>query len=385
MINPLWAWIRSLPTLRPRRVFGLAFVGMGLCVGMAQAQGLTEPVTFGAFDPDVDQCTPPEGFEPVLAFVQDNGREFMEGVRFGLTEAAADRGLSFEVVQAENDPVRQAGQLRDLIAAGVGAMVVAPVDPMSLAPEVVAALEAGAFVGSIVAPPATTLLNAPQYLTGKTLADAAATYIQTELGGQAKVVLLTHDSIQFLAPRFTAMRDTLLQIRGVEIVADISPVTVDRAGGAATMSTILLAHPDVDVVLGADTVVLGALDALRAAGRDRPDQFLGGIDGEPDAVAEIKAGGPYKATVALASPIFGYALGQHAADWLAGASVPQGMDILPIAITADTVEQYERDLADPAGVYADAGRRSTYLSMYGSICADTADEFVNFPWSSEAP
>jgi ribose transport system substrate-binding protein len=84
------------------------------------------------------------------------------------------------------------------------------------------------------------------------------------------------------------------------------------------MRTILLADPDIDVVLGADTVVLGALAALREAGRARPDQFLGGIDGEPAAVAEIRSGGPYKVSVSLASPIFSYAMGQHAADWIEG-------------------------------------------------------------------
>jgi hypothetical protein len=135
-------------------------------------------------------------------------------------------------------------------------------------------------------------LNAPQYLTGKVLAEAAANYIRTRLGGKAKVVLLTHDSLQFLAPRFAAKRDTLREIPGVTIVADISPVTVNETGGQATMETILLAQPNVDVVLGADTVVLGALAALRAAGKARDDQFLGGIDGEPKAVAEIKKGDP---------------------------------------------------------------------------------------------
>ena len=39
--------------------------------------------------------------------------------------------------------------------------------------------------------------------TGKVLADTAAAYIRTRLGGRAKVVLLTHDNLQFLAPRFT--------------------------------------------------------------------------------------------------------------------------------------------------------------------------------------
>ena len=29
-------------------------------------------------------------------------------------------------------------------------------------------------------------------------------------------------------------------------------------------------------------------------------------------------------------------------------------------------------------------RRDTYLKMYGNICYDTRDQYVNFPWSSEA-
>ena len=103
------------------------------------------------------------------------------------------------------------------------------------------------------------------------------------------------------------------------------------------MKTILLAQPNIDVVLGADTVVLGALAALREAGKARADQFLGGIDGEQEAVVEIKKGdSPYKASISLASSIFGYAMGQQAADWLEGKSIPQAMDILPKALTRAT-------------------------------------------------
>ena len=181
----------------------------------------------------------------------------------------------------------------------------------------------------------------------------------------------------------SGLRDALKKLPGVDIVADISPLTVDEAGGFDMMQTILLAHPKVDAVLGADTVVLGALAALRAAGRARDDQFLGGIDGEPKAVAEIKRGGPYKASVSLASPIFGYAMGQHAADWLQGKSIPQAMDILPYALTTENMARYEADVADPGKVYADPKRRDIYLKMYGNICYDTRDRYVNFPWSSE--
>ncbi|MET0531402.1 MAG: sugar ABC transporter substrate-binding protein, partial [Microvirga sp.] len=142
-------------------------------------------------------------------------------------------------------------------------------------------------------------------------------------------------------------------------------------------------EPDIDVVLGADTVVLGALAALREAGKVRDTQFLGGIDGEPAAVEEIRRGGPYKASVSLASPIFGYALGHYAADWLEGGSVPQAMDILPKALTVENLAAYEADAADPASVFHDAKRRLEYLRMFGNICYATRDRYLNFPWSSE--
>ncbi len=329
-------------------------------------------------------CKAPPGQQKKLVFVQDNRREFMQGAGRGLEAAARARGLGYSVAFANNDPAEMLIQVDGLSTDKVGAIVVAPIDQPSLSPGLKKLIAGGAFVGAIVPPPATTVLNAPQYLTGKVLADEAANYIRTRLGGKAKVVLLTHDGLEFLAPRFTAMRDTLRTLPGVTIVADISPTTVDKDGGYRTMKSILQTHPNIDVVLGADTVVLGALAALRESGKAREDQFLGGIDGEREAVVEIKKGnGPYKVSVSLASPVFGYALGQQAADWLEGKSVPQAMDILPKALSSTNLADYERDVANPGAVYADAARRASYLKMYGNICFETRENYINFPWSSE--
>jgi ribose transport system substrate-binding protein len=88
--------------------------------------------------------------------------------------------------------------------------------------------------------------------------------------------------------------------------------------------------------------------------------------------------------VSLASPVFGYAMGQYAADWLDGKSVPQAMDILPKALTLTNIAQYEADIAVPAAVFRDPVRRDSYLRMYGNICYDTREHYINFPWSSEA-
>jgi ribose transport system substrate-binding protein len=371
-----------------RLAAGLAgiLLANGTALSMAQdgPPGITAPRVFAPFDPGAASCAAPVGLAKILAFTQDNQREFMQGVDHGLSLAARHRGLEYRRVLAENDDTKQLEQVQSLAAAKVGGVVAAPVNSASLAAGLQQVIWAGGYVGTVVPPPATSLLNAPQYLTGKVLGDAASAYIKGPLRGKAKVVLLTQDSLEFLTPRFVAMRDALKEIPGVTIVADISPNPVNKDGGFATMKTILLAHPDVDVVLGSDTVVLGALAALRAAGKARAEQFLGGIDGEPEAVAEIKKGGtPYKISISLSSPVFGYAMGQHAADWLEGKSVPQAMDILPSPLTSANIGQYEADLADPASVYQDAKRRDSYLRMYGNICYDTRDQYVNFPWSSE--
>ncbi|WP_205914648.1 sugar ABC transporter substrate-binding protein [Rhodobacter sp. SY28-1] len=316
--------------------------------------------------------------------MRDNDRDFINGVDYGLSLAAADRQLDYVSMNADNSAESMVEHLREMQARQVGGLVTAPVDPMKSAPILQELLRAGTYVGTIVPPPATTILNAPQYLTGKVLAEAAAAHIRDTMQGRANVVLLTHDSMQFLSPRFAAMRDVFREMPEVAIVADISPVTVTEKGGYDTMTNILIAEPQIDVVLGADTVVLGALAALRDTGMARPDQFVGGIDGEREAVAELsQPDSPYKTSISLASAIFGYAMGQHAADWIEGKSIPKAIDVLPFALTAENVEAYRADMADPAKVYADQARLASYLAMYGNTCIGTKDEYVNFPWSSE--
>lgn len=345
--------------------------------------GVTTPIVLTPFDPSAPPCTAPPGLERVLFFAQDNDRQFMQGAAAGLAAAARDRGLQFRLATSSNDPNRMIEHAQAALASRVGAVVTAPINAATLAQSVKALIRTGAYVGSIVPPPAITILNAPQYRTGQVLGQIAVEYINTKLNGKARVVLLTHDSNQFLAQRFVAMREELKRVPGAVVVADISPTTVNKQGGYEMMQKILIAHPRIDVVLGADTVVLGALDAARESRRSRPDQFFGGIDGEQEAVAEIRKRREYKATISLASPVFAYAMGQHAADWLEGKSVPQGLEILPTRLTLDNLQQYEADMAAPAKVWTDPSKRAAYLRMFGNICYDTRMYYLNFPWSSE--
>ena len=365
-------------------VLSICSIGLFGNAHPAMADGISAPLKLPAFNRSASACKPPSGLEKSLVFFQDNDRQFMQGVRLGLSTAAKQRGLRFAVALANDDAGRMIADVDASVRSQTGAIVAAPVDALGISSSLIEAINHGAYVGTIVPPPAITILNAPQYLTGERLALAASDYIVKEMNGKANVVLLTHDSLQFLSPRFKAMRDVLGKLPDVRVVADISPNPVNVKGGYETMKLILLAHPKIDVVLGADTVVIGALKALREAGQASPKQFLGGIDGEPDAVLELKdPESPYKVSVSLASPVFGYALGSFAADWLEGKSVPQAMDILPKVLNAENIAQYERDLSNPAGVFADRIKRDEYLQMYGNICFETRNTFLNFPWSSD--
>ncbi len=141
--------------------------------------------------------------------------------------AAADRGLEFEIGLANNDGAKMIAQVDQWREAKVGAVVAAPVNPQSLSVSLQKLIWQGTYVGTVVPPPAVTILNAPQYLTGKVLGDVAAAYIRRYFK-QANVVILTHDSLQFLAPRFVALRDALRDVPGATIVADFHQQPLTR-------------------------------------------------------------------------------------------------------------------------------------------------------------
>ena len=90
-------------------------------------------------------------------------------------------------------------------------------------------------------------------------------------------------------------------------VADIS-----TSSGANTMLSALQAHQDIKVVLGGDTIVVGAYQALKEAGKLTDDMFLSGVDGESDALQLVKEGGAYKLSIAFAWKLMGYGLGSSA-------------------------------------------------------------------------
>jgi ribose transport system substrate-binding protein len=340
--------------------------------------------TLPPFEPG-DEIGEKPDLPKVLAFLQDSPLGFQQEYGAALKAGAEDAGLRYQVANSNGDAQREVSNMQQFLVSGVGAMIVGPVNPEAQTPVLREAVERGvaAVVGGFG--PATIELNAPQYQGGRALADLAARYITTELGGNANVVILNQESIEPLRPRFQAIHDVLKKIPGAKIVADVEPSLTDPDSAFKVMSTVLQKNPDIDVVLGADAVVLGAKAALEAAHKDKPTQFLAGIDCEEQALSNIEKGGPYKGCVGYVPAIFGYALGRLSGDWLAGRSVPQQMCVLPVPVSGpEGVAAYRRDQAEARAVYEDPARLSRYVSLYGSISYETRGNYLDFPWSPTA-
>ena len=144
--------------------------------------------------------------------------------------------------------------------------------------------------------------------------------------------------------------------------------------GFNTMNTVLQAHPDINVILGGDTLVLGALAAVEAAGKASDKLYMSGIDGDAEALKKIREGGPYKASFAFAYPMMGYAWGQYAADWLDGKEIPILMQFNAIELnSAETIDEFEQAMADVKETWKSADK---YFTNLGSISYATRENYL---------
>ena len=91
--------------------------------------------------------------------------------------------------------------------------------------------------------------------------------------------------------RTKGFNDEIASHPGMKLIAS-QDANFDRATGLKVMQTLLQSHPDVNVVYAEnDEMALGAMDALKAAGKTPgKDVIVGSIDGENGALQAIIAG-----------------------------------------------------------------------------------------------
>ncbi len=228
-----------------------------------------------------------------------------------LTNAAKEAAAEYGVELTINDPKQkveaQVAALETFIASGMDAIIVTSIDPAALNPVVKKARAQGikVVVHTTKLDEYDAWVAADEYDMGMTLGLQAGEWIRDKLGGRAEVGILNYDIIPQVINRKKGIID------GIKKHAPAAVVVGDQTAGSPpdgmrAAENFLQANPKIKVICGInDGGALGAYEAVKAAGLATDDFFIGGIDAVPEAIAKIKEGSIYRATVDQAPQIAG--------------------------------------------------------------------------------
>lgn len=345
------------------------------------SSAVLDPDSLKPFDPK-SSSTRATGLPSRIAWASTSDSEFFLSLARGIQQAAVERGADYVTATSGNDPAKHVDQMNGFLQQGVGAMAMQPLNPDADTLVLQRAIDKGVCTQGIITAPSTVQVAASQYQIGFDQGKAAADYARSELGGNAKVLYFNLDSA---SPQLRIRHNGVLAGLatgggGVEVVGDLTVADISTTSGFNTMMSALQAHADIKIVLGGDTIVVGAYKALKDSGRLRDDMFLAGVDGDSEALALIKAGGAYKLSIGFAWTLMGYGLGQFGADWIEGRQVPRLLVARGIKLdSATAIDQFTAASADPAAVFTDRARYEEYLPLYGNVSYATRHDYWTAP------
>ena len=354
---------------------------LGACGGRGSRPTGLDPNALKPFDSKRSKRAA-TGLPPRIAWASTADSEFFLALGRGMQRAATERGVDYVTATSGNDPAKHVDQMNAFLGQGVGSLAMQPLNPDADTLVLQRAIDKGICTQGIITAPSTMQVVASQYQIGYDQGKAAADYVTAELGGNAKVLYFNLDSASpQLKIRHNGVLDGLATGGGgLKVVGDLTVADISTTSGFNTMMSALQTHSDIKVVLGGDTIVVGAFKALKDSGKLTDDMFLSGVDGDNEALELITAGGAYKLSIAFAWTLMGYGLGQFAADWIEGRDVPQLLVARGVKLdSASAVEQFATASADPASVYADRPRYEKYLPLYGNVSYASRHDYWTSP------
>lgn len=199
--------------------------------------------------------------------------------------------LEITYFDSENDIDKMINNMETAIASSVNAIVVLPLDGSALAPVTKEAEAAGidvvAFRGTIECDD-TIYVGSENYESG----ELQGQYLADTLPGNAKVLYMTGMAGMSVTNDRQAGLHDALEAAGrtdVEFLSE-KEANYDKAEGMKLMEDWIQAFPEVDAVVAAnDQMALGAMEALKAAGK-LDGVAIVGVDGVEEAITAIKNG-----------------------------------------------------------------------------------------------
>ncbi|QZY54936.1 sugar ABC transporter substrate-binding protein [Crassaminicella profunda] len=220
----------------------------------------------------------------------------------GMKEKAKELDLELSIHDGKYQAQPQIDAMETLITQKVDAIVLSANDPAALQPMIDKAKEAGIKVitANVEMKNADAHVSLVEYDYGFMGGELAGKYIKEKLNGEAEVAVLTFTQVPAVLDRVKGLKEGIQSLAPkAKIVAETEAYT--RELGMNAIETALQANPNLNVVVGInDDAVLGAYEAMMAAGRNGDDVVLVGLDAVEEAIKKVDEGGIYRGTVDIA-------------------------------------------------------------------------------------
>ncbi|MCM2397298.1 sugar ABC transporter substrate-binding protein [Rhizobium sp. S95] len=230
-----------------------------------------------------------------MALFDDN---FLTVLRNGMQDYAKGMsGVSLQVEDAQNDVAKQQSQIQNFIAAGVDAIIVNPVDTDATVAMSKLAADAGIPLVYVNREPV-NVNELPDKQSFVASEEIVAGTLETKevcrlLGGKGKAVVMMGElSNQGARMRTQAVRDVVAtdECKGIEIVEE-QTANWQRTQGSDLVTNWLSSGLEFNAVIANnDEMAIGAIQALKAAGKDMKEYVVAGVDATQDALAAMEAG-----------------------------------------------------------------------------------------------
>jgi ABC-type sugar transport system substrate-binding protein len=262
-------------------------------------------------------------------------------------EAERHEDVTLSVEDAQLDVARQFNQVENMIANGLDAIIVNPVDGAATPAMTNAAVTAGIPLVYVNHPPAehgnmpdNTAFVGSNELDSGTMQTKAVCEM---LGGEGDILVLMGPlENEASIVRTQDIEDVIATepCQGMEIV-DRQVGNWNRTQGADLTTNWLTAGLPFDAIISNnDEMAIGAIQALRSAGTSMEDVIVAGIDATPDGLAAMKAG-DLDVTVFQNATRQGEVALQAALSLAAGEPVEKNIWVPFELVTPENLSDYE--------------------------------------------
>ena len=217
--------------------------------------------------------------------------DFFNQIKQSVEAYGAEKGLEVISVNADGDSATQIGQVRDLVAQGIDALIYLPASAADADVPTKLARAQGVPVVNVDRNPKGAPGDAFIATDSVAWAKRVCDFLIEKADGKGKMLMIHgQKGTTPEVDRAVGCSRSIAEAPGVDLVGEQWSERWSPAEGFETTRDLLETHPDVTIIFAhADGLALGAAEAIKASGLPQKI-WLGGFDGDTKALEAIRDG-----------------------------------------------------------------------------------------------